>query len=214
MHRTNPDSLRSCLCFRVFRLNFASDLLDLLLVRIHQAEIIVVKHLIQGRNNEAWWELNLQPCNRGRRKNDAPKSPNHSAMLPTSQSPFIRSIPLFVEVFAQYNSIKTAINPHPNTSQKSKCIHLWSTFLESDILTDTFRTPYHETDWAGLLLLLLAGTAYEVSTYPHQFYKFRSDSHSCKRPHHGVVNCYFTDQSRFGRKILIQSRYCAEVRNE
>ena len=54
MHRTNPESLRSCLCFRVFRLNFASDFFNLLLVRFHQAEIIVVKHLIQGRNNEDW----------------------------------------------------------------------------------------------------------------------------------------------------------------
>ena len=55
MRRTNPDSLRSCLnCFRVFRLSFASDFFDLLLVGFHQAKIIVVKHLIQGRNNEAW----------------------------------------------------------------------------------------------------------------------------------------------------------------
>ena len=54
MHRTNPDSLRSCPRFRVFRLNFASDFLNLLLVRFHQAEIIGVKHLIQGRNNEVW----------------------------------------------------------------------------------------------------------------------------------------------------------------
>ena len=54
MHWANPDSLRSCLCFRVFRLNFASDFFNLLLVSFHQAEIIVVKHFIQGRNNEAW----------------------------------------------------------------------------------------------------------------------------------------------------------------
>ena len=54
MHRTNPDSLRSCPCFRVFRWNFASDFYSLLLVRFHQAEINVVKHLIQGHNNEAW----------------------------------------------------------------------------------------------------------------------------------------------------------------
>ena len=55
MHRTNADSLRSCCCcFRALRLNFASDFFDLLLVRFHQAEIIVVKHLIQGRDNEAW----------------------------------------------------------------------------------------------------------------------------------------------------------------
>ena len=50
---TNPDSLTSCLCIRVFRLNFASDFFNLLLVRFHQAEIIDLKHLIKGRNNEA-----------------------------------------------------------------------------------------------------------------------------------------------------------------
>ena len=54
MHTTNPDSLRSCHCFRVFRWTFASDFFNLLLVRFHRAEIIVVKHLIQGRNNETW----------------------------------------------------------------------------------------------------------------------------------------------------------------
>ena len=54
MHKTNPDSLRSCPCFRVFRLNFASDFFNLLLVTFHQAEIIVVKHLILRRNNEVW----------------------------------------------------------------------------------------------------------------------------------------------------------------
>ena len=53
MHRTNPDWLRSCRCFRVFQLSFASDFFNFLLVRFHQAEIIVVKHLIQGRNIEA-----------------------------------------------------------------------------------------------------------------------------------------------------------------
>ena len=53
MDRTNPDSLRSCPCFRVFRLNFASAFFNLLLVKFHQAEIIV-KHLILERNNEAW----------------------------------------------------------------------------------------------------------------------------------------------------------------
>ena len=53
MLRTNPDLLRSCHCFRVFRLNFASDFNNLLLARFHLAEIIIVKHLIQGRSNEA-----------------------------------------------------------------------------------------------------------------------------------------------------------------
>ena len=59
MHRTNPDSLRRCPCFRVFRLNFASDFFNLLLVKFYQAEIIVVKHLIQGRNNET--RLRVEP---------------------------------------------------------------------------------------------------------------------------------------------------------
>ena len=59
MHRTNPHSLRSCLCFRVFRSNFASDFFNLLLVGFHQAEIIIVKHLIQGGNNEAWVGVEL-----------------------------------------------------------------------------------------------------------------------------------------------------------
>ena len=54
MRRINPDSVRDCFCFRIFRLNFASDFFDLLLVRFHQAEIISVKHLIQGRIIEVW----------------------------------------------------------------------------------------------------------------------------------------------------------------
>ena len=54
MRRTNLDSLTCCLHFRVFRLNFASDFFNLLLVRFHQAKIIVEKHLVQGRNNQAW----------------------------------------------------------------------------------------------------------------------------------------------------------------
>ena len=51
---TNPELLRSCFCFQVFRLNFAASFFNLLLVRFHQARIIVVKHLIQERVNEAW----------------------------------------------------------------------------------------------------------------------------------------------------------------
>ena len=53
MHRTNPDSLESCFCFRVFRLCFAFDFFNLLLVRFHRAGMIIVKHLIQVRNKEA-----------------------------------------------------------------------------------------------------------------------------------------------------------------
>ena len=54
MRRTNLDSLRNCVYFRVFRLNFASDFFNLLLVIFHQAKIIVVKHLVRGRYNQAW----------------------------------------------------------------------------------------------------------------------------------------------------------------
>ena len=82
MHKTNPDSLRSCLCFQVFRLNFASDFFNLLLVRFHLAEIILLKHLIQGATTRFGWELNHQPCGHGhcKKKNN---SPNHSATLQT-----------------------------------------------------------------------------------------------------------------------------------
>ena len=47
MLRTNPDSRRSCLCFQIFQLSFASDFFSLLLAGFHPAEIIIVKHLIQ-----------------------------------------------------------------------------------------------------------------------------------------------------------------------
>ena len=80
MRRTNPDSRRSCLCFRVFRLNFASDFIDLLLARFHQVEIIIVKHLIQGRNNETRLRVEPLTFDHSRRKNDAP---NHCATLPS-----------------------------------------------------------------------------------------------------------------------------------
>ena len=59
MLRTNPDSLKSCLCLQVFCLNFASNFFNLLLVRFHQAEIIKMKHIIQGRNNAT--KLGVKP---------------------------------------------------------------------------------------------------------------------------------------------------------
>ena len=63
MGRTNPDSLRSCLCSRVFRLNFASHFFNLLLVIFHLVAVIIVeKHLIQGRNIEARMErMGVEP---------------------------------------------------------------------------------------------------------------------------------------------------------
>ena len=42
----------------VFELTSASDFFNLLLVRFHQAEIIIRKYLIQGRNNETWVGVN------------------------------------------------------------------------------------------------------------------------------------------------------------
>ena len=54
--------------------------LDLLLVRSHQAEIIIVKRLIQGRNNVIRVRVEPRSFDQGRRKNDAF---THSATLPT-----------------------------------------------------------------------------------------------------------------------------------
>ena len=54
--------------------------LNLLLVRSHQAEIIIVKRLILGRNNVTRVRVEPRPFDQGRRKNDAF---THSATLPT-----------------------------------------------------------------------------------------------------------------------------------
>ena len=45
--------------------------LNLLLVRSHQVEIIIVKRLIQGRNNMTGVRVEPRSCHQGRRKNDA-----------------------------------------------------------------------------------------------------------------------------------------------
>ena len=45
--------------------------LNLLLVRSHQAEIIIVKRLIQGRNNVTRMQVEPRSFDQGRRKNDA-----------------------------------------------------------------------------------------------------------------------------------------------
>ena len=47
--KTNPDPLP---LFQSFQLCFAFDFFNLLLIRFHQAGIIIVKHLIQKRNNK------------------------------------------------------------------------------------------------------------------------------------------------------------------
>ena len=57
--------------------------LNLLLVRSHQAEIIIVKHLIQGRNYVTRVRVEPRPFDQDRRKNDAS---THSATLSLSSS--------------------------------------------------------------------------------------------------------------------------------
>ena len=57
--------------------------LNLLLVRSHQAEIIIVKRLIQGRNSVTRVRVEPRSFNQVRRKNDAF---THSATLPTVKS--------------------------------------------------------------------------------------------------------------------------------
>ena len=54
--------------------------LNLLLVRSHQAEIIIVKRLIQGRNSVTRVRVEPRSFDQGRRNNDAF---THSATLPT-----------------------------------------------------------------------------------------------------------------------------------
>ena len=54
--------------------------LNLLLVRSHQAEIIIVKRVIQERNNVTRVRVEPRPFDQGRRRNDAS---THSDTLPT-----------------------------------------------------------------------------------------------------------------------------------
>ena len=56
--------------------------LNLLLVRSHQAEIIIVKRLIQGRNNVTRVWVEPRSFDQGRRKND---TFTHLATLPTNR---------------------------------------------------------------------------------------------------------------------------------
>ena len=73
--------------------------LNLLLVRSHQAEIIIAKRLIQGRNNVSNVRIEPRSFDQGRRKNDAF---THSAKLLTSGCDCDNgsSIPFW---FTQYN---------------------------------------------------------------------------------------------------------------
>ena len=63
-----------------------SCLLNLLLVQSHQAEIIIVKRLIQGCNNVTRVRVEPRSIDQDRRKNDAF---THLATLPTFYLPFI-----------------------------------------------------------------------------------------------------------------------------
>ena len=62
------------------RISSNSCQMNLLLVRSHQAEIIIVKHIIQRHNNVMRVRVEPTPFDQGRRKNDAF---THSATLPT-----------------------------------------------------------------------------------------------------------------------------------
>ena len=53
------------------RISSSSCPLNLLLVRNHQAEIIIVKRLIQGHNNVTRVRVEHRSFDQGRRKNDA-----------------------------------------------------------------------------------------------------------------------------------------------
>ena len=63
--------------------------LNLLLVRSHQAEIIIVKRLIQGRNSVTRVRVEPRSFDQGHRKNDAF---TYSATLPTSASNMGRDV--------------------------------------------------------------------------------------------------------------------------
>ena len=51
MRRTNPDSLIGVVFVSKFSGWISCDFFNFLLARFYQAEIIILKHLIQGRNN-------------------------------------------------------------------------------------------------------------------------------------------------------------------
>ena len=61
-------------------ISLSSCPLNLLLVRSHEAEIIIVKRLIQGHNNVTRVRVQPKPFDQGRRNNDAF---THSTTLPT-----------------------------------------------------------------------------------------------------------------------------------
>ena len=67
---TNPHPLRSWPYYKPLDCRVTSSHVNLLLVRSHQAEIIIVKLFIQGINNVIRVRIEPRSCNQGRRKND------------------------------------------------------------------------------------------------------------------------------------------------
>ena len=63
--------------------------LNLLFVRSHQAEIIIVKRLIQGRNSVTRVRVEPRSFDQGRRKNDAF---TYLATLPTNNVKIVRCL--------------------------------------------------------------------------------------------------------------------------
>ena len=73
--------------------------LNLLLVRSHQAEIMVLKRLIQERNNVTRVRVEPRLFDQGRRKNDAF---THSATLPTILLPITHRIATVRRLYPSY----------------------------------------------------------------------------------------------------------------
>ena len=96
--------------------------LNLLLVRSHQAEIIIVKRLIQGRNNVTRVRVEPRSFDQGRRKNDAF---THSATLPT----------VYLFIFRNHFDLifQTSTNARPQQTLKTTATptQLASTLLEA-----------------------------------------------------------------------------------
>ena len=81
--------------------------LNLMLFRSHQAEIIIVKRLIQGRNNVTRVWVEPRPFDQGRRKNDAF---THSATLSTNIT-VLWHTPLHATTF---NPSDVSLTPRPS----------------------------------------------------------------------------------------------------
>ena len=76
MLKTDVDSLRSSFVSEFFRLSFALNLINLLLVRFHQIVNVLYKH----STTRIRLKLKHQLCDHGSRKKD---SPNYYVTMPT-----------------------------------------------------------------------------------------------------------------------------------